>query len=65
MCSNHTPILADSHMGRYYQGVETHIMCHFAWCIARLVTPEQKLVQQFFFFANFKAKWCEFAKKNY
>ena len=29
-------------MGRYYQGVKTHFLCQFAWCIARLVAPELK-----------------------
>ena len=36
------------YMGQYYQGVETHFLGHFTWCIARLVAPEQKLVQQIF-----------------
>ena len=36
-------------MGRYYQDVETHFLGNFAWCIARPIAPEQKLVQQIFF----------------
>ena len=38
-----------THMGRFDQGVETQFLCHFVWCIARLVAPVQKLVQQIFF----------------
>ena len=41
-------------MGRYYQGVETHFLGHFAWCIARLVAPEQKLEKQIFFWKILK-----------
>ena len=37
------------HMGQFYQGVETLFLGHFAWCIARLVASEQKMVQQIFF----------------
>ena len=36
-------------MGQFDQGVETQLLCHFAWCIARLVAPVQKLIQQIFF----------------
>ena len=36
-------------MGRFNQGVETQFLCHFAWCIARLVVPVQKIVQQILF----------------
>ena len=39
----------DRHMGRFDHGVETHFLCHFARCIARLVAPVQKHVQQIFF----------------
>ena len=39
-----------AHMGRFDQGVETQFLCHFAWCIARLVAPVQKLIQQLFFY---------------
>ena len=35
-------------MGRFDQGVETQFLCHFTWCIARLVAPVKKL----FIFAN-------------
>ena len=31
----------NTYMGRYYQGVETHFSGNIAWCIARLVAPEQ------------------------
>ena len=36
-------------MGRYDQDVETHVLGHFAWCIARLIAPEQKFVNKYFF----------------
>ena len=36
-------------MGRFDQDVETQFLGHFAWCIARLVAPVQKLIQQIFF----------------
>ena len=52
------------YMGRYYQDVETHFLGHFAWCIARLIAPEQNIVNNFFFF-NFKAKWWQSEKKLY
>ena len=35
-------------MGQLKLTGETLFLCHFAWCIARLVAPEQKLVKIFF-----------------
>ena len=40
--------LERGYMGQYYQGVEKHFLGHFAWCIARLVAHEKKLVKQIF-----------------
>ena len=36
-------------MGPFDRDVETQYLCHFAWCIARLVAPVQKLVQHILF----------------
>ena len=51
------------HTGRYYQSVETHFLGHFTWCIARLVAPEQKLVQQIFFLEIVKLRDASLQKK--
>ena len=37
------------HMGRFDEDVETQLLGHFAWCIARLVAPVQKIVKQILF----------------
>ena len=34
------------HMVNFIHGVEALLLSHFAFCIARLLTPEQKLVQK-------------------
>ena len=50
-------------MGRYNQGEETHFLGLFAWCIAKLVAPEQKLVQQIFFLLILKLSGGSLHKK--
>ena len=52
-------------MGRFDQDVETQFLCHFAWCIARLVAPVQKLVQQIFFLQVDKLSGGSLQKKLY
>ena len=52
-------------MGPFDQDVETQFLCHFAWCIARLVAPVQKLVQQIFFLQVDKLSGGSLPKKLY
>ena len=50
-------------MGRYNQGEETHFLGLFAWCIAKLVAPKQKLVQQIFVLQILKLSGASLQKK--
>ena len=51
-------------MGRFDQGGETHFVCHFAWCIGRLVAPVQNCLQQILFVQVDKLSGCSL-QKNY